>query len=50
MKILWQREIAWWGSEKAIKDHWDRYKKLKALLYTLRRMRYPRKTNFYSNT
>jgi hypothetical protein len=26
---LWQREIAWWGSEKAIKDHWDRYKKLK---------------------
>jgi hypothetical protein len=26
---LWQREIKWWGSEKAIKDHWDRYRKLK---------------------
>lgn len=26
---LWQREIAWWGSEEAIKNHWDRYKKLK---------------------
>jgi hypothetical protein len=26
---LWEREIKWWGSEKAIKDHWDRYKKLK---------------------
>ena len=26
---LWQRELQWWGSEKAIKDHWDRYKTLK---------------------
>ena len=26
---LWKREIEWWGSEKAIKDHWDKYKKLK---------------------
>jgi hypothetical protein len=26
---LWQREIKWWGSEKAIKEHWDRYRKLK---------------------
>ena len=26
---LWQREISWWGSEKDIKEHWDRYKKLK---------------------
>ena len=26
---LWKREIQWWGSEKAIKDHWDRYKNLK---------------------
>ena len=26
---LWKREIEWWGTEKAIKDHWDRYKKLK---------------------
>ena len=25
---LWKREISWWGSEKAVKDHWDRYKKL----------------------
>jgi hypothetical protein len=24
-----KRNKAWWGSEKAIKDHWDRYKKLK---------------------
>ena len=27
-EALWKREIEWWGSEKAIKDHWDRYKKL----------------------
>ena len=26
---LWEREISWWGNEKAIKEHWDRYKKLK---------------------
>tara|TARA_B110000285_G_scaffold224802_1_gene282096 strand:- start:5184 stop:6551 length:1368 start_codon:yes stop_codon:yes gene_type:complete len=26
---LWEREINWWGSEKIIKDHWDRYKNLK---------------------
>ena len=26
---LWEREISWWGTEKQIKDHWDRYKKLK---------------------
>lgn len=26
---LWRREIEWWGSEKAIKEHWDKYKKLK---------------------
>ena len=26
---LWQREVDWWGSEKAIKDHWQEYKKLK---------------------
>ena len=26
---LWKREIRWWGSEKDIKNHWDRYKKLK---------------------
>ena len=26
---LWEREIKWWGSEKNIKNHWDRYKKLK---------------------
>jgi len=26
---LWEREINWWGSEKAIKEHWDRYKLLK---------------------
>ena len=25
---LWQREISWWGSEKEIKEHWNRYKKL----------------------
>jgi len=25
---LWQREVEWWGSEKAIKEHWDRYKLL----------------------
>lgn len=28
-KELWDRELKWWGSEKAIKDHWDRYKNLK---------------------
>ena len=27
-KELWERELKWWGSEKAIKDHWDRYKQL----------------------
>ena len=26
---LWQREINWWGSEKEIKNHWDKYKSLK---------------------
>lgn len=26
---LWQREVDWWGSEKAIKEHWLEYKKLK---------------------
>ena len=26
---LWKREVEWWGSEKNIKEHWDRYKKLK---------------------
>jgi len=26
---LWQREIKFWGSEKTIKEHWIRYKKLK---------------------
>ena len=26
---LWDREIEWWGSEKVIKEHWDRYKILK---------------------
>ena len=26
---LWEREISWWGNEKDIKEHWDRYKKLK---------------------
>ena len=26
---LWEREIEWWGSDKEIKNHWDRYKKLK---------------------
>jgi len=26
---LWEREIAWWGSEKAIKEHWDKYKTLR---------------------
>ena len=26
---LWERELKWWGSEKAIKEHWDRYKNLK---------------------
>ena len=26
---LWQREINWWGSEKEIKEHWNRYKGLK---------------------
>jgi hypothetical protein len=26
---LWQRELKWWGGEKAIKEHWDRYKMLK---------------------
>jgi len=25
---LWERELKWWGSEKAIKEHWDRYKNL----------------------
>jgi hypothetical protein len=25
---LWERELEWWGSEKDIKDHWDRYKNL----------------------
>ena len=28
-KELWEREIEWWGSEKVIKEHWDRYKILK---------------------
>lgn len=27
-KQLWERELEWWGSEKAIKEHWDRYKTL----------------------
>ena len=27
-KELWDRELSWWGSEKAIKTHWERYKKL----------------------
>ncbi len=27
-KELWERELEWWGSEKAIKEHWDRYKQL----------------------
>lgn len=26
---LWKKEVAWWGSEKKIKDHWLEYKKLK---------------------
>ena len=26
---MWEREIEWWGSEKTIKEHWQRYKKLK---------------------
>ena len=26
---LWDREIEWWGSEKVIKKHWDKYKLLK---------------------
>ena len=26
---LWEREIKWWGSEKEIKEHWDKYKNLK---------------------
>jgi len=25
---LWEREIALWGSEQAIKEHWDRYRTL----------------------
>jgi hypothetical protein len=25
---LWERELKWWGSEKAIKEHWDRYRQL----------------------
>ena len=28
-KNLWEREVALWGSEQAIKEHWDRYKTLK---------------------
>jgi len=28
-KQLWERELQWWGSEKAIKEHWDRYRTLK---------------------
>jgi hypothetical protein len=28
-KQLWERELSWWGSEKKLKDHWDRYKTLK---------------------
>ena len=28
-KQLWEREVSWWGSEKEIKEHWDRYKTLK---------------------
>jgi hypothetical protein len=27
-KELWERELEWWGSEKAIKEHWIRYKQL----------------------
>ena len=27
-KELWERELKWWGSEKAIKEHWDRYRTL----------------------
>ncbi len=27
-KQLWERELEWWGSEKAIKEHWDRYRRL----------------------
>lgn len=26
---LWEREISWWGSEQAIKNHWEKYKELK---------------------
>lgn len=26
---LWEREVDWWGGEKVIKEHWDRYKNLK---------------------
>ena len=28
-KKLWEREIAWWGSEKIIKEHWEKYRSLK---------------------
>ena len=27
-KELWERELQWWGSEKILKEHWDRYKQL----------------------
>lgn len=26
---MWEREISWWGSEKTIKEHWNKYKSLK---------------------
>ena len=25
---LWERELKWWGSEKTLKEHWDKYKTL----------------------
>lgn len=28
-KQLWERELTWWGSEKDIKNHWERYRTLK---------------------
>ena len=28
-KQLWEREVKWWGSESAIREHWQEYKKLK---------------------
>ena len=34
-KELWDRELSWWGSEKAIKTHWERYKKLPPRLWAV---------------